>query len=518
MTVYLVGAGPGGPGLLTRRGEQLLRSADVVVHDRLVDSAVLALAHPDAELIDVGKRPGEPGGPRQEHINDLLVSHGAAGKLVVRLKGGDPFVFGRGGEEGEALDRAGVPWQVVPGVSSAFGVPATAGIPVTHRGVSTSVTVVTGHVGDPTAPGGVDWDSLARAGGTVVVLMGMAHREQIARCLVEGGRSPDTPAAVVQWGTTSAQRVVRTTLDRLGAVDLGSPAIIVVGDVAALDLGSPLDPGSPPPVAGQPGAQRGPLAAKTVVVTRPVDQAGPVRRALEAAGARVLLVPATAIVGPGDGAAALRRATERLREFDWIVFTSANAVDRLLQEVVDVRALGGARLAAVGRATAEALARHRLLADLVPGKATAEGLVEELPGPATGDGTREGAGGRVLYPKAAEARPTLGDGLRAKGWDVQEVEAYRTVPADPPAPGVVERLVSADAVVFAAPSAIDAYLSMRDAGGRPLAVPPLVACIGPVTAEAARGRDLAVGAVASRPSPDALVDALVQAWVERTGA
>ncbi len=186
MTVYLVGAGPGGPGLLTRRGEELLRSADVVVHDRLVDASVLALADPAAELIDVGKRPGEPGGPRQEHINDLLVSHGAAGKLVVRLKGGDPFVFGRGGEEGEALDRAGVPWQVVPGVSSAFGVPATAGIPVTHRGLSTSVTVVTGHVGDPTAAGGVDWASLARAGGTIVVLMGMAQREEIARRLVDG--------------------------------------------------------------------------------------------------------------------------------------------------------------------------------------------------------------------------------------------------------------------------------------------------------------------------------------------
>ena len=510
MTVYLVGAGPGGPGLLTRRGEELLRSADVVVHDRLVDASVLALADPAAELIDVGKRPGEPGGPRQEHINDLLVSHGAAGKLVVRLKGGDPFVFGRGGEEGEALDRAGVPWQVVPGVSSAFGVPATAGIPVTHRGLSTSVTVVTGHVGDPTAAGGVDWASLARAGGTIVVLMGMAQREEIARRLVDGGRAPDTPTAIVQWGTTAAQRVVRTTLDRLGAVDLGSPAIIVVGDVASLVLGSA-------PLADPPADDPGPLASRTVVVTRPVDQAGPVRNALEGAGARVLLVPTTVIVGPSDGGERLRRAAERLGEYDWIVFTSANAVDRLLEEVVDVRTLGRVRLAAVGRATAKALARHRLRADRVPGEESARGLVEELPGPAIGDGSTGGIGGAVLYPRAAGARPTLAEGLRAKGWEVDEVEAYRTVPADPPDPGVTERLASADAVVFAAPSAIDAYLSMRDRGGRPLAVPPLVACIGSVTSEAARGRGLAVGAVATRPSPDALVDALVEAWARRTG-
>lgn len=237
MTVYLVGAGPGDPELLTRRGADLLAKAEVVVHDRLIDPAVLQLVTSRAEVIDVGKRPGQSSQPRQEHINELLVAHGSEGKLVVRLKGGDPFVFGRGGEEGEALDKAGVPWEVVPGVSSAFGVPAAAGIPVTHRGLSTSVTVVTGHVGDPTAPGGVDWESLARAGGTLVILMGMATRAEIAQRLMQAGRPGGTPVAVVQWGTTAQQRVARSTLDQLAGLEVGSPAVIVVGQVAALGFG-----------------------------------------------------------------------------------------------------------------------------------------------------------------------------------------------------------------------------------------------------------------------------------------
>ena len=237
MTVYLVGAGPGDPGLLTRRGAKLLSQADVVIFDRLVHHSVLALAPASAELIDVGKRPDgqQPGTGRQAEINRLLVARGRQSHhTVVRLKGGDPFLFGRGGEEVEVLTRAGVPWQVVPGVSSAFGVPAAAGIPVTHRGLSSSVTVVTGRVGDPTAPGGVDWDLLAKVGGTLVILMGMQTRTEIADALQRGGKPADTPTAIIERGTTSTQRVVRTTLGALADVDLGSPAIIVVGPVAAL--------------------------------------------------------------------------------------------------------------------------------------------------------------------------------------------------------------------------------------------------------------------------------------------
>ncbi len=233
MTVALVGAGPGDPGLLTRRGAELLAAADVVVYDRLVAPELLELARDGAELVDVGKGPGQSG--RQSDINELLVARGRSGRRVVRLKGGDPFVFGRGGEEAEALRRAGLDVEVVPGVSSAFAAPAAAGIPVTHRAVSTSVTVVTGHGGDPSS-GGVDWDVLGRLDGTLVVLMGMASRATVAERLLAAGRPPGTPVAVVRWGTTDRQEVARTTLDRLAGVELDAPAAIVIGDVAALDV------------------------------------------------------------------------------------------------------------------------------------------------------------------------------------------------------------------------------------------------------------------------------------------
>lgn len=234
--VALVGAGPGHPGLFTLRGAELLGRADVVIFDRLVARPLLELAPEHALLIEADKLPGSPG--RQEAINAELIEQARAGRRVVRLKGGDPFVFGRGGEEAEALHQAGIDYEVVPGVSSAFAAPAAAGIPVTHRGLATSVTVVTGHLGDRSAPGGVDWASLARAGGTVVILMGMAERAAIASALMDGGRSGDTPVAVVHWGTTADQQVVRVTLGELHAVALPAPSVIVVGPVAALAFGT----------------------------------------------------------------------------------------------------------------------------------------------------------------------------------------------------------------------------------------------------------------------------------------
>jgi len=233
VTVALVGAGPGDPGLLTRRGAALLAAAEVVVHDRLIAGELLGLAPLSAERIDVGKGPGQSG--RQADINELLVRLGRSGRRVVRLKGGDPFVFGRGGEEAEALRRAGVEVEVVPGVSSAFAAPAAAGIPVTHRNVSTSVTVVTGHAGDPALPG-VDWDALGRLDGTLVILMGMGARATITARLLAAGRAATTPVAVVHWGTTERQRVVRTDLAHLPDIDLEAPAAIVVGAVAGLDV------------------------------------------------------------------------------------------------------------------------------------------------------------------------------------------------------------------------------------------------------------------------------------------
>ncbi len=243
VTVYLVGAGPGDPGLLTLRGAELLGQADVVVHDRLIAHELLGLAPSGAVLIDAGKAPGA--GSRQAEINAALIEHGRAGRRVVRLKGGDPFVLGRGGEEAEALRQAGVDYEIVPGVSSAFAAPAAAGIPVTHRGLATSVSVVTGTVGERSAGRGVDWRSLGRAGGTLVILMGMSERAEIAAELIDGGRPPDTPVAVVHWGATARQRVVRSTLDELASIDLPPPAAIVIGPVAALDLRSTIGQGGP---------------------------------------------------------------------------------------------------------------------------------------------------------------------------------------------------------------------------------------------------------------------------------
>jgi uroporphyrinogen III methyltransferase/synthase len=484
VTVYLVGAGPGDPGLLTRRGADVLARADVVLHDRLVDPEVLALAPPDAVVLDVGKRPGQR--RRQDALNALMIEHARAGRAVVRLKGGDPFLFGRGGEEAAALLAAGVPFEVVPGVSSAMAAPAAAGVPVTHRGLSSSVTVVSGHVGDPGVPGAVDWASLARAGGTLVVMMGMAARAEIARRLIEGGRSPDTPVVVVHRGTTPAQSTVRTTLTDLADVDLGPPCTIVIGAVATLDFRwlTPL-----------------PLAGVHVVVTRARHQAGTLRAMLTDAGATVTELPVITIAPPADGGKALRTAAQQASRFDWVVFTSANAVDRFVSLLRDGRDLGGARLAAVGEATARALATHRLAVDLVPEQETAEALAAAMP---AGRG-----GGRVLFPRAAAAREVLAPALRRRGWDVVEVEAYQTLTADA-SDGVTEALLdaasSADIVTLTSPSTVQGYTKVAGSRRRP----PVVACIGPVTAEAARHAGYPVDVVAQDASAEGLVAALCE--------
>ncbi len=488
VTVHLVGAGPGDPRLITVRGAELLARADVVVHDRLVDPGLLELVSPQAVLVDVGKGSGLA---RQQHhqqdINALLVEHGRRSATVVRLKGGDPFVFGRGGEEVEALLAAGVPVEVVPGVSSAVAVPAAAGVPVTHRGLSASVTIVTGHAG--AGGGGVDWAALAAGGGTLVVLMGVDTRAAIARALLDGGRDPATPVAVVRWGTTGRQHTVRTTLAGLGTIEATAPSTIVVGAVAGLSLGTIEDR---------------PLHGMTVVVTRPRAASAALRGALMDAGADVVQLPVTAVAGPSDGGVALHRAVAGIGRYRWVLFTSATAVDRVLGMVRDGRDLAGVGIAAVGPATAAALAEHRMVADVVPAEdASGAGLAAAMPTPA-GDG----ASGRVLYPRAADARRALPDGLAAKGWVVDEVEAYRTVPVPPqdlPARALAAAR-GATAIVVAAPSAVTAA-----AAAIGLPCPPVV-CIGPTTADAARSAGLVVAAVAARPTPDEIVRALSGWW------
>jgi uroporphyrinogen III methyltransferase/synthase len=519
--VYLVGAGPGDPGLLTLRGAELLGRADVVVHDRLSDVALLALAHPEAELVDVGKRPDDRGD--QGAINDLLVAKAREGKAVVRLKGGDPFVFGRGGEEALALLAAGVPFEVVPGITSAIAVPASAGVPVTHRGLSRSFTVVAGHgrsVDLLPGDGGTDWEALAAVGGTIVVLMGAAHRDKWASRLVGGGLAASTPVMAVQWGTHSRQSVVRTTLGDLAGAPMSPPVTFVVGQVAGLDLSQ---------------REQGLLAGKSVVVTRADDQAGGVSAKLRDLGARVVEVPAIAFKEPADCGAALVGAVGRLRAggYAWVVFSSANAVERFFELVPDARALGGTRVAAVGPATAEALLRFRIVADLVPAEQSAAGLVAAFPAPGPGllpaapapgpppatppSSPHAAPGGRwasrtVLVPQAAGARPALRRGLEALGWRVEAVEAYRTVPRPVPRE-VLSAASRADAICFASPSAVTSYLDQAEAAG--ISVPPVVVCIGPTTSAAATVRGLEVQAEAAQHTAAGLAEALAGALSER---
>jgi uroporphyrinogen III methyltransferase/synthase len=484
MTVFLVGAGPGDPGLLTVRGAEALGLADVVVHDRLVHPSLLDLAPAGAERIYVGKAPGRAE-IEQAGINALLVEHGRAGRAVVRLKGGDPFVFGRGGEEAEALAAAGVPYEVVPGITSAIGAPAYAGIPVTHRGVSTHFTVVTGHE-DPTKESAdVDWEALARAGGTLVILMGAGRVGDIAARLVAGGRPPGTPVAAVRNGTRADQETVRATLATIARADVRAPAAIVVGEVAALDLA---------------WFETRPLFGRSVVVTRAREQASELRHRLEGLGAEVIELPAIAIEP-------LAFDVPDLSNYGWLVFTSANGVaaffDRGLTPAgLDARAVAGLRLAAIGPGTAAALVERGLRADLLPERFVAESLLEAFPTPAAD-------GGRVLLARAEHARDVLPAGLSERGYAVDVLPVYRTVTATPDADALDRvRRGGVDALTFTSSSTVT---NLCDLLGDVPAAQPLVASIGPVTSKTALERGVRVDVEASEHTIDGLVEALLRA-------
>jgi len=482
MTVYLVGAGPGDPGLLTRRGAELLARADVVVHDRLGTADLLDLARPGAEMITAGKAPGRVD-LTQDEINAVLVEKGRAGLEVVRLKGGDPFVFGRGGEEAEVLATAGIPFEVVPGISSAIGAPAYAGIPVTHRGRSTHFTVVTGNE-DPTKAGtDVDWDALARVGGTLVILMGAARIGGIADRLMAAGLSPDTPVAAVRNGTRPDQHTVRATLATIATAGVKAPSAVVVGAVAGLDLA---------------WFEDRPLFGRTVVVTRAREQASELRTRLERLGASVVELPSIALE-PVDF------TVPDLAPVAWVVFTSVNGVaaffDRGLEPAgLDARAFGDARVAAIGPGTAGALAARGIRVDLLPARFVAESLLEAFPDPAA-------PGEQVLIARAAQARDVLPDGLGARGYAVEVLPVYRTVTAapDPDALALV-RDGGIDAVTFTSSSTVRNFVDL--VGPLPDPAPPVVS-IGPVTSDTARELGLTVTAEASEHTIDGLVATLL---------
>ena len=492
--VALVGAGPGDPGLLTLRGLELLREADVVVYDYLASTELLRHARAGAELIFAGKRAGQHTLPQQE-INALLVGLAGAGKRVVRLKGGDPFVFGRGGEEAKALAEAGISFEVVPGVTSAVAVPAYAGIPVTHRGLASSLAIVTGHEDPNKAESAIDWGALTGI-DTLVFLMGVGNLPRIARHLLSHGRAAATPAAVIQWGTLGTQRTVTGTLAdiarRAEEAGLQAPAITVVGEVVTLR-------------ERLRWFDRRPLSGLRVLVTRTREQAGRLAAGLRSLGAEPVECALIETVPPVDWGA-LDAAIRRLAGFHWVVFTSVNGVETFFARLAlaggDARALAGVRLAAIGPATAEALARHGLRADLVPHEYVAE---------AVASGLGEVRGLRLLLPRADIARPDLAQRLRAAGAVVEEVVAYRTVPPAGLETRLREAMAGVDVVTFTSSSTVR---HLVEALGREAAQTALervtVACIGPITARTAQEEGLPVAVVAEEYTIDGLLAALVR--------
>lgn len=492
-TVYLVGAGPGDPGLLTLRAAELIASADALVYDALVSDAIVARFPAEAARIYVGKRGGAHT-RTQDEINALLVETARTHRRVVRLKGGDPFVFGRGGEEALVLADAGVPFEVVPGVTAGVAAAAYAGIPTTQRGMAVAVTFATGHE-DPTKPeANLDWDALAKGGGTLVFYMGVGKMAENFARLLAAGAPPQTPAAVVEWGTHARQRTVTGTLETLPSLAkeaaIGAPALVVVGEVVTLrDRLRWFD--------------ARPLSGRRVLVTRARAQASDLAVLLEALGAEVVQFPVIRIDDPADPAA-LRAAAARAGEFDWLVLTSVNGVDRffaaLAAEGRDARALGGVRVCALGPATAGALARHGVRADLVPDEFIAEGVIDAL----TAAGPLEGV--RILLPRAEVARAVLPETLRARGAEVTEVAAYRTVPDGAGAERVRAMLARGEihAVTFTAASTVRNFVELAgtETGGA------AIASIGPVTSAAARELGLAVDVEAAEYTIPGLVAAL----------
>jgi uroporphyrinogen III methyltransferase / synthase len=488
MTVFLVGAGPGDPGLLTVRARELIARADVVLYDRLIPEQALEGAPPHAELVDVGKQGGGPQVP-QDRTNALLVEHGRSAGCVVRLKGGDPFVFGRGGEEALVLREAGIPFEVVPGITAGIAAPAYAGIPVTHRELASGVAFVTGHEsaagGDARSEAGatpetaLDWPALAAFPGTLVFYMGVRALPRIAERLVAGGRAPEEPVAVVERGTLPGQRTVLATLadvaGRAAEMGIRAPAVTVVGPVAALR----------DQLAWQ---EARPLHGRTVGVTRARAQASALAARLRDLGAEVVEAPAIRI-------RPLAAELPDPRAYDLLCVTSPNGAEQLFAHLRDARELAGVTVAAIGPGTARALRARGVEPDVVPERAVAEGLVEALEGIPVR---------RALVVRAAEGRDVLPDALRARGAEVDVVALYETVP-EPLDERVRAAAAGADYVLFTSASSVRFFAEAGGAldGAR-------LASIGPATSAALRERGAKPHLEADPHTPDGLVEALLR--------
>jgi uroporphyrinogen III methyltransferase/synthase len=489
--VWLVGAGPGDPGLLTLKGARALAACDVLVYDYLAAPAIVNLAPPDCEKIYVGKKAGAHT-LTQDEITELIVTLGAAGRKVVRLKGGDVFVFARGGEEAQALRAAGVPFEIVPGITSAIAAPAYAGIPITHRDHNTSFSISTGHENPLKGTSTLDFAKLANPKQTIVFLMAMGNLAAIMDELRKNGIPGDKPVAIVREGTKPTQETLVATLDTIVAeverTKFTAPAIVVVGEVV-----------------NEREAIRwfdnGPLFGKRVLVTRPAVQADDFSARLWELGAEPIVAPTIAI-GPPDDSEPANAAVERLREFAWVVFTSRNGVDaffdRLSERGRDARAFGDAKVAALGPKTAAALTARGLRVDFVPAtfinEAVAGGLLE-----------RTQPGDRVLLFRAQEARDVVPDALRAAGRSVTDVAAYKTRLVDDPE--LAAKAATADIITFTSSSTVSGFLA-NVPNAAALCAEKLVACIGPVTAATARAAGIRVDVSADEFTVDGLLHAL----------
>jgi len=478
--VYLIGAGPGDPGLLTVRGKELLAEAEVVVYDRLASPRLLPFASPGAERIYVGKRMGSHT-VTQEDINRIIVEKAREGKCVARLKGGDPFMFGRGGEEAQILAKAGIYFEVVPGVTSAIAVPAYAGIPLTHRAHTASVAFITGHRKLDSNEADIDWEGLAKGVGTLVFLMGMKNLQNIAERLMKYGRSPDTPVAVTRWGTTPLQTSVtgnlKNIVEKIREARLGPPSIIVVGEVVALrDKAN--------------WFENLPLLGKRILVTRTREQASDLVRLLERRGAYCLECPTIEVHWPKD-LRPLDQAINSLASFDWVIFSSTNAVrfffERLFGLGFDLRALGNIRIAAVGAGTGKAISDLHLTSDVMPDDFRAEGLMQAF--------SEIGVSGkRILIPRAEKAREILPSRLSELGAEVSLVTTYVTLAPKikPEILAILEQEII-DVLTFTSSSTVkNFFYLLSDDLRNKIIGQAKVACIGPVTAGTAEAFGLEV--------------------------
>lgn len=506
--VYLLGAGPGDPELVSVRALRRLREADVILYDALVHPELLEAARPDAERVFVGKRAGRPS-ERQARIDARMIAEAKAGKVVARVKGGDPLLFGRGSEEAEALRANGIEFEIVPGVASPMAAAAYAGIPLTHRQLASSVAYVTATESPEKDRSSHDWAKLATATSTLVIFMGMRKLEALMALLLEHGRAPETPAAVVQWASLPKQRTIVGTVGDIARkareAGIGLPALTIVGDVVGQR-------------AKLRWYDRAPLFGLRVLVTRPAHQTEELRTRLRDEGADPICVPAIRIAPPADPKP-LAEAVARARAYRWLVLTSVNTVRALFEEIdrqgLDARIFGAARIGCVGPVTAEALREHGLRADLVPeeyrGERVAEAIVAADP---------DLAGARIFLPRAEVAREVLPEMLEARGARVDVIPAYRTLGASEEDAFRLRDLVhrqKVDVLTFTSPSTVrsvaEALGEHEDAVSR-----FTIACIGPVTADAARARGWPVHVMPAEYTTTALVEALRQHFLAHPGA